>query len=171
MSFREEAISQEQHDKSLRDLIEKMGETKKALTAEELWEKSGLTGRYEAWAFGEAPDQLANLVKDGIKTATCSAYDLYQAENESLPEAGTYSIILDSNDAAVCIIKTTRVYVTAFDLVTAEHAYKEGEGDRSLEYWRIVHESFLKKELAAIGRSFDGKTKVVCEEFEVVFPS
>ena len=43
------------------------------MTAEELWKSSGLTGTYEAWPFGEAPDKLAGLVAQGIKTATCSA--------------------------------------------------------------------------------------------------
>jgi len=47
----------------------------------------------------------------------------------------------------------------------------EGEGDRTLEYWRSVHEPFFKEELAAINQPFDGRTKVVCEEFEVVFSS
>ena len=55
------------------------------MTAEDLWKQSGLTGIYGFWAFGEAPDKLASLVKDGIKTATCSAYDLYEAEDENLP--------------------------------------------------------------------------------------
>jgi uncharacterized protein YhfF len=59
--------------------------------------------------------------------------------------------------------------VVEFDQVTAEHAWKEGEGDRSLEYWRKVHEDFLRRELVAINRSFNGHTKVVCEEFEMVF--
>jgi uncharacterized protein YhfF len=139
------------------------------MTAEELWKRSGLTGMYEVWAFGEAPDKLASLVKDGIKTATCSAYDLYEAEGESLPAVGAYSVILDSHDEAVCIIRTKKVYVVEFDQVTEEHAWREGEGDRSLEYWRKVHEDFLSRELATIDRSFNGKTKVVCEEFEKVF--
>jgi uncharacterized protein YhfF len=146
-------------------------ENHRKMTAEELWEQSGLTGEHEAWAFGEAPDKLASLVKGGVKTATCSAYDLYQAGKESLPKVGGYSIILDSCGEAVCIIRTTKVYVEKFDQVTAEHAYKEGEGDRSLEYWRIVHEDFLKRELGAINRSFDGNTRVVCEEFELVYPA
>ena len=141
------------------------------MTAEEMWMQSGLTGKYEAWSFGEAPDKLASLVKDGIKTATCSAYDLYEAEGESLPEAGEYSVILDSHEDAVCIIQTKKVYVAAFDQVTAEHAFQEGEGDRSLDYWKKIHEDFLKKELAAINRSFDGNTKVVCEEFKMVYPT
>ena len=139
------------------------------MTAEELWEKSGLSGDHEAWAFGEAPDKLAELVIQGIKTATCSAYDLYQMNNEPLPKAGDYSIILDSREEAVCIIKTRKVYVTEFRKVSEEHAFKEGEGDRSLEYWRMVHINFLTNELAAVQKTFDENTKVVCEEFEVVY--
>ena len=139
------------------------------MTAEELWKKSGLSGDHEAWAFGEAPDKLAELVVQGIKTATCSAYDLYQINNEPLPKAGDYCIILDSHEEAVCIIKTRKVYVTEFCNVSEEHAFKEGEGDRSLEYWRIVHINFLTNELASVHKTFDENTKVVCEEFEVVY--
>ena len=139
------------------------------MTPEELWERSGLAGTYEAWSFGEAPDKLADLVLQGIKTATCSAYDLYQINNEPLPQAGDYSVILNSSEEAVCIIKTIKVYVTEFKNVSEEHAFKEGEGDRSLEYWRQVHESFLTNELATVHKGFDENTKVVCEEFEVVY--
>ncbi len=139
------------------------------MTAEELWEMSGLSGTYEAWPFGDAPDKLADLVMRGVKTATCSAYDLYLAENAPIPREGDYSVILDSMGAAVCVIRTTRVYVTAFDQVPGEHAWKEGEGDRSLDYWRKVHIAFLTRELASINQVFTEKTKVVCEEFEVVY--
>ena len=139
------------------------------MTPEELWERSGLAGTYEAWSFGEAPDKLADLVLQGIKTATCSAYDLYQINNEPLPQAGDYSVILNSSEEAVCIIKTIKVYVTEFKNVSEEQAFKEGEGDRSLEYWRKVHESFLTNELASVHKGFDENTKVVCEEFEVVY--
>ena len=139
------------------------------MTSEELWKKSGLTGSCEAWPFGEAPDKLADLVLRGIKTATCSAYDLYLSEQEPLPQAGDYSVILDSKEEAVCIIQTLKVYVTEFHQVSEAHAYKEGEGDRSLEYWRKVHERFLTNELAAVGKAFHENTKVVCEEFEVVY--
>jgi uncharacterized protein YhfF len=139
------------------------------MTSEELWKRSGLAGTYEAWSFGEAPDKLADLVLQGIKTATCSAYDLYLINNEPLPQTGDYSVILNSNEEAVCIIKTLKVYVTEFNQVSEEHAFKEGEGDRSLDYWRKVHESFLTNELASVNRLFNENTKVVCEEFEVVY--
>jgi uncharacterized protein YhfF len=139
------------------------------MTAEEMWNQSGLTGEYDAWSFGDDADKLAQLVKDGIKTATCSAYCFYEMEEEDLPEAGAYNIILDSDDQAVCIIRTTKVYITSFNEVTADHAFKEGEGDRSLEYWRDVHKSFFTEEMKEVNLPFDEEMKLVCEEFEVVY--
>ena len=124
---------------------------------------------YEAWAYGADPDTLAELTRTGVKTATASAGPLYELEGEPLPRAGEYSVILDSRDQAVCIIRTTRVYTVPFDQVSAEQAYREGEGGRTLDYWRRVHEDFFRKELAGAGLEFSPDMPVVCEEFEVVF--
>ena len=140
------------------------------MTAQEMWNASGIQADYEAWAFGDDPDTLAELVRTGVKTATASAYPFYALEGEDLPKVGEYSVILDTKDEAVCIIRTTRVYVTPYREVTAEQAWKEGEGDRSLDYWRRVHEAFFRKELEAVGLTFTEDMGVVCEEFEVVYP-
>ena len=144
------------------------------MTEQELWEafcksRNITETEYEAWAFGEAPDELLELVLQGVKTATSSAFDLYELEGESVPQAGEYSVLLDSCGNAVCVIQTTKVYVERFDKVSEEHAYKEGEGDRSLDYWREVHENFFTNCLKEVGLAFDGNRKVVCEEFEVVY--
>ena len=110
------------------------------------------------------------MVLSGRKTATASAYPLYAPEDEPIPTAGEYSVILNSADEAVCIIRNTRVTIVPYREITAEHAFREGEGDRSLSYWRQVHEAFFTKDLAAFGLIFDENMPVVCEEFEVVFP-
>ena len=140
------------------------------MTAQEMWNASGIQAEYEAWAFGDDPDTLAELVRTGVKTATASAYPFYELEGEDLPKAGEYSVILNTKDEAVCIIRTTKVYVTPYREVTAEQAWKEGEGDRSLNYWRWVHEAFFRKELEAVGLGFTENMGVVCEEFEVIYP-
>ena len=145
------------------------------MTAEQMWAefaaRTGLKGEdYDAWAFGDDTDHLARLTLEGVKTATSSALPLYGLEGEPLPEAGEYSVILDSRDEAVCVIRTTRVYTVPFCEVTAEHARREGEGDRSLAYWRRVHEDFFRKELEEAGLAFAPNMPVVCEEFQVVFP-
>lgn len=144
------------------------------MTAEELWqmfttETEPQIDEYDAWSFGTDADLLAALVVSGTKTATSSSYPLYELENESLPEEGEYSVILDSENNAVCIIQTKKTYILPFDKITKEFAYKEGEGDRSLEYWRKVHEEFFTKCLKEYGIKFSYDMKVVCEEFEVVF--
>ena len=144
------------------------------MTGKELWnrfaEESKLDDcEYEAWAFGVDADSLAHLVVTGTKTATASAYPLYELEKEPLPLAGAYSVILDAKDNAVCVIQTTKVTVVPFNEVTADHAYKEGEGNRSLDYWREVHESFFTECLREAGLKFTPDMKVVCEEFVVVY--
>lgn len=147
---------------------------RKCMTGKELWdlftkENNIDENNYEAWAFGVEADVLANLVVTGEKTATASAYPLYEVEDEPLPSAGEYSVILDSKDNAVCVIQTTKVYVIPFNEVTEEHAFKEGEGDKSLEYWREVHEKFFTECMEESGLEFTSDMKVVCEEFAVVY--
>ena len=61
------------------------------MTAQEMWDRSGFQGNYQAWAFGGAPDKLAKLVMQGVKTATCSALALYEYENEEIPKAACIS--------------------------------------------------------------------------------
>ncbi len=123
--------------------------------------------KYEAWAFGGAPDRLADLVLCNKKTATSSAYDLYTIANEPLPQAGGYSVILDSKGQAKCIIKTKSVVVLPFNKATETFAFKEGEGGRSLSYWQTVHKDFFSHCLKEAGLAFEEEIKVVCEEFEV----
>lgn len=147
------------------------------MTPEALWqlfcEKESLPveTRFEAWQFGGAPDYLVALVMQKIKTATASGYDLYflPGEAEELPRIGEYSVIEDSVGQAVCVIRTIKTTVVPFDEVGSEQAYKEGEGDRSLMYWRKVHEEFFKEDFAGCGVKFDLKSKILCEEFELVY--
>ena len=144
------------------------------MTSQEMWDlysqKENITDTFDAWAFGDEADELARLVNAGIKTATASAGPLYDLDGEALPKAGQYSVILDSRGEAVCVIRTTRVFVAPFSQVDATHAYREGEGDRSLAYWRQVHERFFRAEMKAAGLRFHEDMPVVCEEFRKVFP-
>ena len=126
---------------------------------------------FAAWHFcndEKSANELAELVFIGQKTATSSSHWLYEVEGEPLPEVGNYSVIENWKGNAVCIIKTTAVTILPFDEVTQQHAHKEGEGDRSLAYWREVHEAFFKDEFMDSDEKFSTTMLVVCEEFEVV---
>lgn len=144
------------------------------MIAKELWRiykasHPEIGDEFDAWSFGVEADLLAQLVLEGKKTATASAYDEHLAHSEPLGEVGEHSVILDSNGDAVCIIETTKISVVPFDEVSEEHAFKEGEGDRSLSYWRNIHQELFTIWLKDLGMTFTQKSKVVLEEFKVVF--
>ena len=99
------------------------------MTPQEMWYKykqinPSIGDEIDAWAFGVDADFLADLVLRGEKTATASAYDLYAIDDEPLPREGTFDIILDSQNQAVCIIEITKVSVEPFNQVSADHAFK-----------------------------------------------
>jgi uncharacterized protein YhfF len=114
-------------------------------------------------------DDLGGLVVRGVKTATCSLYWEYEAGLEVLPEAGGLSIILDGRGDPLCLIETTSVEIKPFNTVDAQFAYDEGEGDRSLEYWRQAHRRFFGRTCADFGRELSEDMPVVCERFKVLF--
>ncbi len=124
-----------------------------------------------AWSFGGTPEQaddLLALVLDGTKTATAGAAWDYEHEGEQLPRVGDLHIILDGADHPRLLIETMQVDTVPFDEVDAEHAYLEGEGDRSLEYWREVHEGFFTT-FATHDHGFSTSMPVVLERFHVLY--
>ena len=136
--------------------------------------KEPLPSSYMAWSFcdnEQDANELGALVQAGIKTATCSLFWAYAVENEALPAVGDLSIITNWIGEPLCIIETTEVQVKPFNEVDEQFAYDEGEGDRSLAYWRQVHWAVFSRECAAIGQEPVETMPVVCERFRVIFPT
>jgi len=130
---------------------------------------TGTDASYTAWAFGADDDsdqqtQLGRLVLEGSKRATTGRLADY--ENEALPQPGDYSIILDGARMPLCIIETTRIEVRRLDDVDDDFAWAEGEGDRSLAWWREAHLGFFER----AGTPIDGDTPLLLEWFDVVWP-
>lgn len=126
---------------------------------------------YTAWYFDNNErdaNELAELVLEGTKRATASLYDSYGSDEE-IPKIGDLSIITNWSGIAKCIIMSTSIEVVPYKDVDEEFAATEGEGDKSLEYWRKVHRKFFSEELTEIGGEFSEEIPVVCEKFEVVF--
>jgi hypothetical protein len=125
-----------------------------------------------AWAFGanaQQADELLQLVLEGRKTATASTFWDYETNNESLPTSGELHIILDGSRQPQAVIEITAVNIVPFIEVTAQHAYAEGEGDRSLDFWRKAHQEFWNT-YAENPRGFDPAMPVVCESFLLIYP-
>ena len=127
----------------------------------------------EGWHFGGKgsgfEDKLLDLVVRGIKTATCSWFELYELEGEEVEKVGDQSYIMNSSDTPVCVIETTEIEIKKFSEVDEDFARAEGEGDLSYEYWRRVHEEFFTKSSLEHNLEWNSDTQsVVCERFKVV---
>ena len=102
---------------------------------------TGRKCRLMCFAFGDSREmahQFATLVREGVKTATCSALWTFEEEQKPLPQRGDHSVVLDGNCVPVTIIQTVEVFVVPFNEVPERFAYDEGEGDPSLAYWRVA---------------------------------
>ena len=114
-----------------------------------------------SFAFGDSPklaDQLLDLVIKGVKTATCSTED---EPNTSTP--GERWIVHDGRGTPRCVIETTEISYRRFGEVDAAFAHDEGEGDRSLSYWRDAHRNYFGR----LGR-FSEDMMLMCERFCLV---
>ncbi|EOL44503.1 ASCH domain-containing protein [Enterococcus caccae] len=137
--------------------------------------KSSIThDQYEAWAFGNSPkmaDELLAHVLKGEKTGTSSLHLLYELDlgEAKLPKPGDYSVLLDGNDQAQAIICTKVVDILPYSQLSEVHGYLEGEGDRTLRYWRSVHQPFFEHELEKYGLTFSEDMLIVYELFELVY--
>ena len=114
-----------------------------------------------SFAFGDGPalaDDLLDLVLKGIKTATCSTED---EPNTSTP--GECWIVLDGSGKPACVIETLEVTYRRYNEVDAAFAYEEGEGDRSLAYWRDAHRRYFGRR-----GKFSEDMMLMCERFRLV---
>ena len=126
----------------------------------------------DAWAFGVEADLLADLVLKRVKRRQLHPPMIFmQLITTPLPQEGTFDVVLDSQDQAVCIVEVTKVSVQPFHQVSADHAYKEGEGDKSLAYWRQVHEEVFTEWMSEAGLTFTPDSKVdFWKKFRKVYP-
>ena len=114
-----------------------------------------------SFAFGDGPDladELLELVLKGLKTATCSTED-----EPNTSTSGERWIVLDGRGNPRCVIETTEVTYRRFGDVDAAFAREEGEGDRSLAYWREAHRQYFGRQ-----GKFSEDMMLMCERFRLV---
>jgi uncharacterized protein YhfF len=128
---------------------------------------------YSAEGWGDSPemaDELGALIAQGVKTATCSAVWEWEAEGQHWPDVGFITIVIDGGGNPLCIVETVEVTIRAYNQVDTQFASDEGEGDRSLAYWREAHRRFFTRSLAKIDKTFAEDMPLVCERFKKIFP-
>ncbi|WP_312365510.1 ASCH domain-containing protein [Sphingobacterium sp.] len=114
-------------------------------------------------------DECAELVQKGIKQATTLSLAGLQINKEKLPVVEDIAIVTDWHGIPKAIIKTVKVEIVKFKDITAEYAFIEGEGDRSLSYWKKVHWDYYTRELSDHGLQPSEDMELVCEYFKTIW--
>lgn len=127
----------------------------------------------DAWYFCDNEfdaNDCAQLVVKGIKRATSSSLWWHEASKEPIPKVGDLNLVTDWYANPVAIIETTKIDIVPYNLITAEYAKIEGEGDQSLVYWQKVHWAYYHRELAPFNLSPQKDMPIVCEQFRCIHP-
>ncbi|WP_200796768.1 ASCH domain-containing protein [Alkalispirochaeta americana] len=112
----------------------------------------------------------ADLILRGEKRATCSMDYWYTHAGEALPEVGSLQVVTNWDGEPRCIIEITSVSKCRYNEVTADFAEEEGEGDKTLAWWKKAHWDAFSLECKEVGIQPDEGMMLVLERFKVVFP-
>jgi uncharacterized protein YhfF len=115
-------------------------------------------------------DALGDLVLRGEKQATTALLASCEFENLAVPDIGDLNIITNWQGEPLCVTEITDVEIRPFHAVDADYAFREGEGDKSLAYWRNAHRDFFMRECESMQMPFDDSMSVVCIGFRCVYP-
>jgi uncharacterized protein YhfF len=105
--------------------------------------------------------QLVAAVLAGEKTATAGLWSEYEAEGESVPNAGDRLVLHDFNDLPVAIVEVTHAERLPAAEIDVQFARDEGEGFESVDDWRAAHELFFEQPI-------EPTTEIVAVRFRVV---
>jgi uncharacterized protein YhfF len=115
----------------------------------------------ETFSFGNTPemaDRLAALVAAGAKRATC-----WPINDGQQTEIGKQMVVLDGSGNPRAVIETVELTRRRFDEVDLQFALDEGEGDETLEQWRVGHRAYFECE-----GDFAPDMLLWCERFKLV---
>jgi len=111
---------------------------------------------------------LAELVRRGVKQASAGLIAEWEADGDPLPRVGDIQIVGDWEGEPVAVIEVTEVRMIPFGQVDESFARDEGEGDRTLAWWRDAHRRYFTPVCARLGIPLDDSTPIVCRRFRLL---
>lgn len=118
------------------------------------------------FSFGDSPqmaDELLDLVIAGEKTATCGPARDFGPGKATPPEVGRRDIILDGKGRPAVVIETVEVTRRRFCDMDELFAHDEGEGFKTLAYWREGHKTYWER-----NGGWSEDMELICERFKLI---
>src|SRR5262245_58084093 len=112
----------------------------------------------DRFSFGDGPElanELADLVLAGRKRATCWA-----VTDGPITNVGKRMVMLDGAGNPRAVLETGELVQRRFSEIDKAFAFDEGEGDRTLTYWRTAHQRYFERQ-----GMFSSDMLLYCERF------
>ncbi len=113
-------------------------------------------------------NECAELVVQNIKQATTASVWWYNKMGENMPQVGDLAIVTDWHGNPKALIRNEKVEIVKFADITEEYATIEGEGDKTLAYWKRVHWDYYSREMQAYNETPTEDMELVCEIFQTI---
>ena len=137
-----------------------------------LVDKKSVPNSYVIYQFGnrkQLADELAELVRTGIKTATSTLLWELGYDGEPMPKVGDLAMVTNWDGEPRCIIEIVEVELKNFSEVDEQFAYDYGEGERTLAWWREDMLQYYSKICKRIDKTPSENMPLVCERFRVLY--
>ncbi|KEJ89411.1 ASCH domain-containing protein [Sulfitobacter donghicola] len=119
----------------------------------------------ETFRFGDSAElcaEILNLVRSGVKTATCDAASAYGQGGDAWPEVGRRDVALNWDGTPAVMVETVAVFTRRFNEMDAAFVKEQGEF-RDLEHWRNGYKAYFQR-----NGGFSEDMKLMCERFKVI---
>lgn len=130
-----------------------------------------LDADFAVWSFGDNEELSNHVLAEtlaGRNRATASLQWDYEGR---LPRAGDVSVVTHWSGAPSAVLVTRSVDFRRYGDVDADFARAEGYARKPLDEWREVHWAYFSRRCAELGRIASLDMLIVCERFELVYPS
>lgn len=115
-------------------------------------------------------DELALLVRSGVKRAHATLRREFEKDLEPLPGPGDLLVVLDGAGHPRAIVRNTHVELRLFSQIDDEFAFAAGEGDLTLQWWLVAHRQQWSEQAEREGFEIGESSELVLEYFELVWP-
>ena len=136
--------------------------------------ETGVEGDFtDAYGIGDSSELkqvFLELILEGKKRASTTLVRESMLEGWPEPEVGQYNIVLDGDDEPAAVIRTVSVRRCRFSDVDEEHAYWEGEDERTLDAYIREHTKYYTRIGGRLGFEFTPDMEVILDRYELVYP-
>ena len=136
--------------------------------------ETGVEGDFtDAYGIGDSSELkqvFLELILEGKKRASTTLVRESMLEGWPEPEVGQYNIVLDGDDEPAVVIRTVSVRRCRFSEVDEEHAYWEGEDERTLDAYIREHTKYYTRIGRRLGFEFTPDMEVILDRYELVYP-